>query len=470
MEQGLTKLLKRRWGSYFAAARDVRCAIRQLGYGRKIGERKRASGWARSLPAGMAAGFISILLMAAITPHTIAQTPGRDCDDNAVIRCGVADLSELKQKYRENQQGNVQAVFAAFSIPNEAALDGMVEGRVTGSNEVFVGDRRVAINATTAGRQRIDNDRGSSVDMGGGFWQRPPSVSFADPNGSLEALVKLENGQFKYAVIKSCGNPVGANPEAPTPPPPTPPPTPSPTPLPQTPPPPPPQATPPPPLPPATTSPPPPQATPPAAEQPEFEINKDVRLKGQTDWRQHVRVKEDDGDRLQYRIVVRNQGETALEDVVIKDMPPAGTSYSDFRLETDTQPSGDLFTSGIIIDRIATNGQTEIIFELLINPSTEACGGARLRNVASAKPKDAPEKQDDATAEVCKEDDTPPTPAPTAPAAPPPAPVLSVTRTALPDTGPTANLLAIFSLTSLGGSIAHYAFTNRRKIRIHKST
>ena len=467
MRQKLMKLLKRRWGNYFAAVEDVRHAIRQLGYGRRTldleRERTGVSGWARSLPAGMAAGFISILLMAVISPLTTAQTgqAGRDCDDNAIIRCGVSDLNDLKAKYRENQQGNVQTVFAAFSIPNEAALDGMVAGRVTADNEVYVGERLVATNATTVGRQNISNERGSSVDMGGGqFWQRAPSVSFADPNGSLDALVKLENNTFKYAVIKSCGNPVGANPVAPpTPPQPTPIPTPPVTPPTPTP-----------------TPPRPPRAVPAEQKRPEFEINKDVRVKGQTQWRQNVTAEA--GDRLQYRIIISNTGETDLEDVLVKDRPPDGTSYSDFSLETADQPSGDLFSSGITIDTIVPDEEEEITYELLINPSTEACGSSRLRNLATAKPDNAREKDDDATAEVCPEEDeetpsrpTPPpiTPAVTAPTPPPtpPAPVLAATTTVattkatLPATGP-ASLVALFSITSLSGTFAHYLFAKRR--------
>jgi uncharacterized repeat protein (TIGR01451 family) len=456
MRLSLMKILKRRADNYTAGLRDVYWAVRQLVPRKTSIATIQSRTWrpTQSVPFGMAMGFLSILIFTAVVPLTAAQsTGGGDCDDNAVIRCGVTDLNDLKAKYRENQQGNVQAVFAAFSIPNEAALDGMVQGRVTAANEVFVNDRLVATNATTAGRQNISNERGSSADMGGGFWQRAPSVSFADPNGSLDALVKMEGNNFKYAVILSCGNPVGATPvTAPAPPPPTPPQT------------------------------PPPALTPPAApaEQLAFEINKDVRIKGQTQWRQHVTIEAgDDSDRLEYRIRVRNTGQAALEDVVIRDRPPSGTSHTDFRLENDGQPSGDLFTTeGITVDSIARNEEEVITYSLLINPSTEACGSSRLRNVATARPDNAEEKQDDATVEVCREDEvdeededeevTPPAPTPPPPAAvggptPPPAPVLAVrtTKTALPATG-VGSLITLFSITSLGGGLAHYLFSRRR--------
>lgn len=459
MRQSLVKFLRRRTAGYFDGLNDVLQAIRQLDYGgrlrRFVGNGSiRAWQPTRSVPFGVAIGLISIITFTAVAPLTVAQTnQGGDCDDNAVIRCGVSDLNDLKTKYRENQQDNVQAVFAAFGIPNEAALDGMVPGRITGNNEVYVGERLVATGATTAGRQNISNERGSSVDMGGGFWQRSPSVSFTDPNGSLDALVKMENNTFKHAVIMSCGNPVGATPEEETPPP-APQPTPTPPPPAQ---PPPPPATPP--------TPPSPPSTPPS---PQFEINKDVRIKGETQWRQNVTVDDEDDDRLEYRITVRNTGQTELEDVVITDRPPSGVSHTDLQLETTDQPAGELFTSGITVDSIATGQEEEIIYELLINPSTEACGSSRLRNVVTAKPDNAPEKQDDATAEICREDEEEEeeAPPPVTPAVTPPAPVLAATTTkttTLPDTGP-GSLIALFGIASFGGSLAHYYLFARRRL------
>ncbi|CAN5657516.1 hypothetical protein BH23PAT1_BH23PAT1_2860 [soil metagenome] len=174
--------------------------------------------------------FLAVALLFAATAATAfvyrdSIVTARDCDSNAVMRCGAYSIGELKQKYQQNQNGNTKAIFQHFGINSEASFDGMVEGRVTGNNDVFVGNRKVAHNVLTVGRQNITRGTGSTPILGGAAYVRHPSVSFKNPAGSLQAYVKLDaNGNFKYAVIKSCGNPVtGINIPPPPPPPPPPP-------------------------------------------------------------------------------------------------------------------------------------------------------------------------------------------------------------------------------------------------------
>lgn len=143
----------------------------------------------------------------------------RDCDDNAIIRCGALTETELHQKCWENQAG-VIAIFREFGIKNCDMLDGLEEGRVTGDNKVYVGNELVATDAFTAGRHNLP---GSTPVASGIAFKRPPGVSFVDPNGSLRALVKRDGKVFRFGVITSCGNPVMATPVAPPIAPPTPP-------------------------------------------------------------------------------------------------------------------------------------------------------------------------------------------------------------------------------------------------------
>lgn len=93
----------------------------------------------------------------------------------------------------------------------------------------------VATGALTGGRQDISGS--TREDVGGTvFFVRPPSVSFA--SSPLSAFVVMVNGQFKFAIIASCGNAVKATPVAPAPKPaPKPAPTPAPKPTPTPPPP-----------------------------------------------------------------------------------------------------------------------------------------------------------------------------------------------------------------------------------------
>lgn len=371
-------------------------------------------------------GLAFSAIMGASNSRVAAHTQ-QDCDNNAVIPCGidhhvsVADqINELKRKYRENHNGNVQAVYTAFGISSESALDNMVAGSVTGRNEVFVGDRMVASNATTAGRQNISNERGSSVDMGGGtFWQRPPSVSFADPSGSLVALVKMENNVFKFAVILSCGNPVGATP---------------------------------------VTTPPPP----PAEAVPNLEVTKQVRVHGQTQWTTAASAKP--GDRLEFRIVVRNTGQTDLTELNVRDTLPSGTSLEAGSLASNISESDLFHGSGYAGGTLARGQQREITFRVVMTSMTnvvDTCISSRFRNVAYARARNVMEKTAEASVEVvCQPVVAPPATVTTTPPATPPVvlaasvtPVASKAAT-LPDTG-IGNIVGMFAAVSISGGMAH---------------
>lgn len=164
----------------------------------------------------------SLLGIASVNQR--AEALAQDCDGNAVIYCGVSDLQNLKNKYKFNQGGDLHAIYKHFGIPNEAAMNGMVMGRVTKTNEVWIGNTKVATGAVTAGRHRMGADE---VQVPGATaFMRPPSRSFRSE--SLPALVKMSGRHFDFAVIMSCGNPVSAMNRDVMPPPPPPPPAPEP--------------------------------------------------------------------------------------------------------------------------------------------------------------------------------------------------------------------------------------------------
>jgi hypothetical protein len=133
----------------------------------------------------------------------------RDCDDNAVIRCGARNFDELTTRYSNS---GVAIIYSAFGINQQDIsniANAAVEGQVTKSGEVIVGGKVVATNAMTAGRL---NMAGSTKVTSGGviFYKRPPSVSFV--SSSLPAFVVMNGDKFVFAIIASCGNPVIATP------------------------------------------------------------------------------------------------------------------------------------------------------------------------------------------------------------------------------------------------------------------
>lgn len=162
------------------------------------------------------AGLLMLLLSLILAPaaHAINVGGASDCDDNAIIRCGVHSTGAIVNAYESSAY--VRGVYAEFGITRVdiASLPSTdLGGRVTKSGDVYVDGRSnpVATNAVTGGRQFIPGS--TKVNHGGAiFYKRPPSVSFLQD--SLPAFVSMNNGRFQFAVIASCGNAVSAAPTA----------------------------------------------------------------------------------------------------------------------------------------------------------------------------------------------------------------------------------------------------------------
>lgn len=358
----------------------------------------------------------SVLGTVVYTTGASADYPGGDCDTNAVIRCGFNSEGELIDDYRANQGGNVHAIFDYFSIKSEADLRGMVKGRVTKTGEIWVGNTKVATGAVTVGRKNMP---GSTPILGGQAFMRSPGVSFR--SDSLEALVKMNGSTFHHAVIMSCGNPVNAFPVPPPPAPKPPAPKPTPKPVPK----------------------PAPKPTPTPEKKPKFEITKDVRVKGQTQWEPEENSAKP-GETIEYRITFKNTGETDLANVVLKDVLPTNSvSFTDAPLQGSTgidKTISDLVDAdGINIGTVAKGGVKELRFEVTIGTSVDACQ-VPLKNVIKAKADTVTEKENDARTKVCK----PETPPAVAAAKTPEAPGKLV------ETG-AAGAVGIFSATSFLG-------------------
>jgi hypothetical protein len=162
--------------------------------------------------------FAVALSSAALPAGALDMGGPSDCNSNAVIRCGAHSTIELKRAYQNDPY--VQDVYNDFGISNQDVHNigrTSVSGKVTNRGNVYVDDKSkpVATNAMTAGRTNMSgsdkSNSGSST-----YYKRPTSVSMQRP--SLPAYVVMDsNGQFKYAVIASCGNPVTATPVTPAP-------------------------------------------------------------------------------------------------------------------------------------------------------------------------------------------------------------------------------------------------------------
>jgi uncharacterized repeat protein (TIGR01451 family) len=82
------------------------------------------------------------------------------------------------------------------------------------SGDVSIGNDIVATGANTYGRQDINRPGiGGSTQVPGGSWVRPTNVSYASGVNSLQGFCRMDGKEFKWGVINVCGNPVKATPK-----------------------------------------------------------------------------------------------------------------------------------------------------------------------------------------------------------------------------------------------------------------
>lgn len=343
---------------------------------------------------------VAVLILAVFgllllrTPHQVSAAG--DCNANAVITCGVNSLDELKQKYMANQ-GNIQAIYREFGITSINDFDGMVTGSVGGDGNVFADNTLVATNAMSAGRQNI----AGSVPIAGGLaFKRPTRVSFVNPNGSLTAFIKMNGNQFMFAIILSCGNPVSAQSAALPAPPPV----------------------------------------------PDFTIEKDVRMAGETVRHQAVSVQP--GQAVEFHIIITNIGQTSLVNVTLNDHLPTGLQLVADSTKLDDQPMNSSFINGLFSLGTMVVGQQHIItFSATADLMLQGCPN-NLMNTATVQPQNAPRKQASAAVIVCKA-------VPPSPPAPPTQP--AAVTTPLPNTG-AGDIIGVFMVTSSIAGLAHFSW------------
>jgi hypothetical protein len=157
---------------------------------------------------GAFVGIIVVMTLNLIAPvAAVTVTSSRDCDTNAVINCGALTTTELQQRYSNKGVAQIYNYFGISSKDIKATDKTAVAGRVYKNGNVTVNGVTVATGATTAGRENISGSK--KVTEGGvTFYTRPPSVSFRVE--SIAAFVVMEDGQFKFAILGACGNPVKA--------------------------------------------------------------------------------------------------------------------------------------------------------------------------------------------------------------------------------------------------------------------
>lgn len=159
---------------------------------------------------------VAAIFLTIPSSEALSVNSTRDCNTNAVINCGALSTGELINKY--NSDPSVNVIFSHFGI-GRADIESMNStaqaGEVSSNGDVRVNGKLVATNAMTAGRQDIAGSQRVTTN-GVTFFVRPPSVSFVSSPLAAFAVMK-QNGQFDFAILASCGNPVRARPMSPAP-------------------------------------------------------------------------------------------------------------------------------------------------------------------------------------------------------------------------------------------------------------
>ena len=149
--------------------------------------------------------------------------------------------------------------------------------------------------------------------------------------------------------------------------------------------------------------------TPPA----DFTVQKQVRKEGATDgFKETTAV--NPGDKVDYRIEVKNTGGSQLNNVTLKDQLPTGVSFvpGTVKILDTNNPSGafvqdgdKLVTDGINIGHFNPGGNAYIIFKAKVasNDQLPECDINKLVNKASAQPEGQNPKEDTADVTVPKE-------------------------------------------------------------------
>lgn len=134
---------------------------------------------------------------------------GYPCYDPNIVHCGAASKQDLVSAMNGTDQAghrDIKDIFDRIGIYEKDILSArVVDGTVRKSDgAVIVGGQVVATN-TVNGQRGSYGIQGPHTSWIGLEWAHPSANFRAD---SLDVWVYMVNGQFKYAIIKACGNPV----------------------------------------------------------------------------------------------------------------------------------------------------------------------------------------------------------------------------------------------------------------------
>lgn len=132
------------------------------------------------------------------------------CDPNNIVYCGV-NMGNLYNAYN-SLDGVGRSAYNHAGVQS-SKFNQLVACTIHRNGTVTVNGRVVATGAVTYGRMNISRGPGQgSTQIPGGAWMRPPSVSFATGTNSIASYCYMDGQEFKWGIIGECGNPIKATP------------------------------------------------------------------------------------------------------------------------------------------------------------------------------------------------------------------------------------------------------------------
>ena len=157
----------------------------------------------------MVVGVIIALAGLFFAVPALYATGGSCTDQTSVVKCGVNGKAEILAAYDKNER-STQTIYNYMGITRAGIVNAsFVSGNVFRNGDVFVNGQKVATGARTAGHS-----------WGSGYSQvKIPNTTdaYSYTTGALVSdnrplLVSMVNGEFKFAIMTDCGNPIKANP------------------------------------------------------------------------------------------------------------------------------------------------------------------------------------------------------------------------------------------------------------------
>lgn len=154
-------------------------------------------------------GFVlAASLLVGVSTLLPSTADARDCSTNAVIKCGVSSVDDVRSKF--DADASTRDIFAAYGLTSDVIHNATAKsGETTINGDVIVDGKVVATGAHSAGREYISGSTQKSSN-GTTYYDSPNQTAFRTNSISIIAFFDA-NGQFIGAVMYDCGNPVAGN-------------------------------------------------------------------------------------------------------------------------------------------------------------------------------------------------------------------------------------------------------------------